>query len=61
MLSDEEIDRVILDFLVKKGRWGSHYFPLDTLVRWLGKRIGRDGKRVRKRVRYLAPRSGTPG
>jgi len=53
ILTDEEVDAAILEFLLKKGRWGRHYFPLDTLVNWLGRKIGRNGKRVRKRIAKL--------
>jgi hypothetical protein len=46
-LTDEQIKASILEFLVKKGRWGAHYYPLDTMVRWLGKKVRKNGKRVR--------------
>ena len=46
-LSDEEIKASILEFLVKKGRWGAYYHPLETMVRWMGKKVKRNGKRVR--------------
>lgn len=52
-LSDLEIKASVLSFLEKKGRWGAKYFPLDTLVRWLGRKIKRDGKRVKKCVEDL--------
>jgi hypothetical protein len=39
--------------LVKKGRWGSHYFPLETLVNWFSKKVKRNGKRVRKCLKEL--------
>jgi len=47
-MTDTEVKAEILSFLNKKGRWGAHYFPLDTLVNWLGRKIKRNGKRVRK-------------
>lgn len=53
-LSDVEVKAAILSFLEKKGCWGTHYFPLDTLVRWLGRKVKRNGKRVRKCVEELA-------
>jgi len=31
-LTDEQVKAAILEFLVMKGRWGSHYFPAETLV-----------------------------
>jgi hypothetical protein len=46
-ITDQQIKASILEFLMKKGRWGAHYYPLDTMVRWLGKKVMRDGKRVR--------------
>jgi hypothetical protein len=47
-LSDEEVKAAILSFLEKKGCWGTRYFPLDTTVNWLGRKVKRDGKRIRK-------------
>jgi len=52
-LSDEEVRAIVLEFLLKKGRWGARYHPIDTMVRWLGKKVRRNGKRVRKIVREL--------
>ncbi|MCR6669698.1 MAG: hypothetical protein NDF51_06830 [archaeon YNP-WB-040] len=46
-ITDQQIKASILEFLMKKGRWGAHYYPLDTMVRWLGKKVMRNGKRVR--------------
>jgi len=53
MLSDVQVKAAILEFLLKKGRWGSHYFPIETLIRWLSKKVERDGKRVRKCIKEL--------
>lgn len=53
-LTDAEVKAIILSFLDKKGRWGAHYFPLDTMVKWLGLKIKRNSKRVRKCVEDLA-------
>jgi hypothetical protein len=44
---NEEIKASILEFLIKKGRWGAHYFPKDTLIRWIGKKVKRNGKKVK--------------
>lgn len=52
-LSDEEVKASILEFLMKKGRWGAHYYPLDTMIRWLGKKVMRNGKRVKACLRDL--------
>jgi hypothetical protein len=51
-LSDLQLKAAILVFLLKKGRWGGYYFPLDTLVNWFGKKV-RNGKRIEKIVKDL--------
>jgi len=53
-LTDEQVKAAILEFLTKKGRWGAHYFPLDTLVNWMGRKVDRDGRRVRACLKELA-------
>jgi len=53
-LTDAEVKATILSFLDKKGRWGAHYFPLSTLVKWLGRKVKRNGKRVKKCIEELA-------
>jgi hypothetical protein len=52
--SDDQIRAAILEFLIKKGRWGAHYFPLDTLVNWMGRKVERNGKKVRACLKDLA-------
>ncbi len=47
-LTDNQIKAAILTLLEKKGRWGAHYFPLDTLINWLGRKVKRNSKRVRR-------------
>jgi len=54
MLSDEQVKAAILEFLAKKGRWGAHYFPVDTLVNWMGRKVERNGKRVKACLKELA-------
>jgi hypothetical protein len=54
ILSDEQVKAAILEFLLKKGRWGGHYFPIDTLVDWMGRKVERNGKRVRSCLKELA-------
>ncbi|MCP8308509.1 MAG: hypothetical protein H3Z53_07180 [archaeon] len=49
-ITEERVKASILEFLMKKGRWGAHYFPIDTLVNFLSRKIKRNGKRVRKCV-----------
>ena len=52
-LSEGEIKATILYKLVRRGCWGECYFPLDTLVNWLGKKIKNDDKTVREAVASL--------
>ena len=54
MLSDREVKAAILEFLIKKGRWGAHYFPTDTLVNWMGRKVEKEGKRVKACLKELA-------
>jgi len=51
-LTDEELQAAIMGFLLREGRWGAHYFPVDTLTRWFAKKVG-DGRRVRKCLKEL--------
>ena len=46
ILSDDQVKAAVLKLLVMKGRWGAHYFPIDTLVNWTGKKIERNGRRA---------------
>jgi hypothetical protein len=52
--SDTELKALILNFIMRKGRWGEHYFPIDTMANWLGQVVQNNGKNVRKRVKDLA-------
>lgn len=52
-MSDEQLRAEIMHFLVQKGRWGAHYFPLDTMINWLGRKVRRDGKKVQRSVKDL--------
>lgn len=52
--SDEELKALILNFIMRKGRWGEHYFPIDTMANWLGQVVQNNGKNVRKKVKELA-------
>jgi hypothetical protein len=54
ILSDDQVKAAILEFLVMKGRWGAHYFLVDTLVNWMGRKIERNGRRVRACLKELA-------
>jgi len=51
--SDSEIRALTLDWLMRHGRWGAHYFPLETLVNKLSHAVKNDGKRIRRGVREL--------
>jgi hypothetical protein len=52
--SSEELKALILNFIMRKGRWGEHYFPTDTMSNWLGQVVKNNGKNVRKKVKELA-------
>lgn len=52
--SDDELKALILNFIMRKGRWGEHYFPIDTMANWLGQVVKNDGKNVRKKVKDLS-------
>jgi len=53
-LTDGQVKAAILEFLLMKGRWGSHYFPAETLVNWFSRRVKGDGRRVRRSLKELA-------
>lgn len=55
--SDEQLRAMILNFIMRKGRWGEHYFPIDTMINWLGRVVQNNGKNVRKKVKELANES----
>lgn len=58
--SDSEVRALILDWLVRHGRWGAHYFPLDTLVNKLSHVVRNNGKRIRKFVKELVQEGYIP-
>ena len=51
--SEKELKAMIILKLVNAKRWGASYFPLDTLVNWLSKKIKRNGKKVRRAIKQL--------
>jgi len=51
--ADSELRALILDWLERHGRWGAHYFPLDTLVNKLSHVVKNDGRRIRRMVKEL--------
>ena len=51
--ANSELRGLILDWLERHGRWGTHYFPLDTLVNKLSHVVKNNGKRIRRIVKEL--------
>jgi len=49
----EEIEADVLHRLLRRGCWGGRYLPVRSLVNWMGKRVGEDGRRVRKAIDNL--------
>lgn len=52
-MTDEQLRAAIMQFLMQKGRWGAHYFPVDTMVNWLGRKVRKNGKRVERTIKNL--------
>jgi len=52
-MTDEQLRAAIMEFLRQKGRWGAHYFPVDTLINWLGRKVKKNGKRVERAIKNL--------
>lgn len=52
-IADAQLRRAIMEFLIKKGRWGAHYFPLDTMVNFMARKVGGNGKRLARAVKDL--------
>jgi hypothetical protein len=51
---DAELRAEILNFIMRRGRWGEHFFPIDTMANWLGQAVKNNGKNIRKKVKELA-------
>jgi hypothetical protein len=51
--TDYELRALIMDWLERHGRWGAHYFPLDTLVNKLSHVVKNNGKRIKRTVKKL--------
>ncbi len=51
---DPELKALILNFIMRKGRWGEHYFPIDTMANWLGQIVKNNDKNIKKKVKELA-------
>jgi len=52
-LSDDQLKADIMNRLLRRHCWGAKYLPVDTLVRWLSKKIKKDGKRVERIIKQL--------
>lgn len=52
-LTDEEIKADLMNKLFRRHCWGARYFPVNTLVRWLGKKVKKNGKRVMRAIKQL--------
>ncbi len=50
---DNELRALILNFIMRKGRWGKHYFPIYTMKNWLGQVIQNNGKNIEKKIKEL--------
>ncbi len=51
--AEKEVKIIVLDKLRKRGCWGGRYAPLDSLMRWLGRKVKRNGRRVRRAINQL--------
>lgn len=52
-MDDDQIKAEILNKLYRRGCWGKRYFPVDTLVNWMGKQVKDDGKKIRRVINKL--------
>jgi hypothetical protein len=52
-VADQQVKALILIKLRNRYCWGARYMPLDTLVRWLSKKVKKNGKRIQRTVRQL--------
>ena len=48
--ADPELRALILDWLVRRGKWSASYSPLDTLTNSLSNVVKNDGRRIKKAV-----------
>ena len=53
VLSDEEAMAMILNFLLKRGRWSGKYYNRQRMTRYLGIQVLNDGTRVGKCLEEL--------
>jgi len=52
-LSSDELKAAILHKIVRQGRAGAHYYPVQSIVNQLGKKILKNGKSVKKAIKDL--------
>jgi hypothetical protein len=52
-LSDDQIRADILNRLMRRKCWGGRYLPAQTLIGWIGRKIVRNGHKVRMAIRDL--------
>ena len=52
-LSDDELKADVMYKLMRRCCWGGKYIPADSLVRWLSKRVKKNGKRGRNIIEQL--------
>jgi hypothetical protein len=52
-LDEEKIKADVMNRLLRRNCWGARYLPLVTLVNRLGKKVKKDGKRVRNALNQL--------
>lgn len=52
-MDDEEIMADIMNKLFRRSCWGAKYLPSDTLVRWMSKKVKKNGKRVDRIIKHL--------
>ena len=53
-MTDEQVKALILNFLLRRRRWGARYYNRQRMVRYLGQDVLRDGKTVSRCIDELA-------
>lgn len=52
-MTNDQIKALILNYLLRRKRWGGKYYPKQKLVRYLGQDVLNDGKDVTRRLDEL--------
>jgi len=55
-MTDEQIMALVLNYLLRRRRWGNRYFNRQKLVRYLGHDVLGDGKEVSRCIDDLIKR-----